>query len=97
MLDRTIEHARWFATVHYAPFPVSFDSAFERFSSRLEAETLVGLSPVFFRLRTFELENADFRQRTFGARFCSTFRPVPDSAAREPQRELARQINKLAR
>jgi len=97
VLDRTLEHARWFAIEHYAPFPESFDSALDRLRVGVDAEVLVRLSPVFFRLRAFELEHGDFRQRTFGARFCSTFRPEVDvdGSSRQPQRELACQVERL--
>lgn len=94
-LARALKHARWFVDKHYAPFPMSFETALASFCKALDVELVVRLSPVFFKLRAFELEHEDFRGRTFAARFCSTFRPVADGVSREPQRELARQIEML--
>ena len=94
-LDRAIEHARWFATEHYAPFPESFDSALARFREGLDVEVIVRLSPVFFRMRAFELEHADFRERVFSAQFCSTLRPRVAPGWRELQQEFASQLGAL--
>lgn len=95
VLDRTLEHARWFVIEHYAPFPESFDSALARIRTAIDPEPLHRLAPIFFRLRAFELAHHDFRRRTFGARFCSTFQPEVDALSRRPQCELVFQVGQL--
>jgi hypothetical protein len=92
---RALAHARWFALEHYAPFPVDFDSALARFRACLDSSVVVRLSPMFFRLRAFELSHHDFRAHTYSARFCSTFVPDVDAVSSEPQRLLASQLEAL--
>jgi hypothetical protein len=82
-----LEQGRWFVETHYAPFPVSFEAAFLSFRGGLDAEAVVRLSPIFFRLRALELHE-DVRMRTLAAQFCSTFQPELDAVSREPQRQL---------
>lgn len=92
VLDRTVEHARWFVEQHYAPFPSSAEVALARVRDDADLEVIVGLSPIFFRLRAYELAHSDFRERTFGARFSSAFRSPIDDVSRGPQRVLAAQL-----
>ncbi len=75
LLEPTLRHLRWFVEEHYAPFPVSFDEALERFLHMLDREAVVRLSPVLFRTRVFELNEHDFRDRTLQGRFTSGFAP----------------------
>ncbi|HZV01166.1 MAG TPA: hypothetical protein VFF73_30925 [Planctomycetota bacterium] len=70
-VSRVLEHARWFTDEHYAPFPISFDEAFRCLRAAAEPAVLVRLSPVFFRLRAFELSRTEFRTQTVCAAFSS--------------------------
>jgi hypothetical protein len=94
-VERSLEHARWFAEEHYAPFPASFDAALERFCRRLDVEAVVRLSPIFFRTRAYELEHPDFAFRSFGARFSSSFRPPVGDTSAELQAGLLHQLEQL--
>jgi hypothetical protein len=93
--ERALEQGRWFVEDHYAPFPATFETAFDHFRAGLDTETVVRLSPIFFRLRAYELEHDDYRERSFSGRFCSSFPPEIDAGSREPQTELAQQLAAL--
>lgn len=96
ILPVTLEHVRWFVEVHYAPFPVDFDEALERFRDGVDLEAVVRLAPVYFRTRAVELHRDDHRQRSFGAAFMSTWDPGPGVYGRD-RAELEGQLRRLLR
>lgn len=94
-LPRVLEYARHFAEVHYAPFPVSFEDAVDRFCEGLDAETILRLSPVFFRTRAFELAHQDRTDHVLSASFSSAFTPESCALTRSAREALARQLGAL--
>jgi len=67
---------RWFVLVHYAPFPVSEEEAFHRFSINLDIECIVRLFPYFYSVRTQECFNSDYRSETYDLEFTSEDDPI---------------------
>jgi hypothetical protein len=95
-LDRTLAHSRWFVEEHYAPFPVSFDEALDRFVRELDREAVVRLSPVLFRTRVFELKEQDSRERTLQGSFSSQFNPRVTGPLLRAREALGRELEALA-
>ncbi len=95
ILKRTLGHARWFVEEHYAPFPVSFDEALERFVCKLDRETVVRLSPVLFRTRVFELKDPNSRERTLQGSFSSLFAPRVAGPLLRAKEALGRELEAL--
>jgi hypothetical protein len=56
ILRRTLRHARWFVEKHYAPFPVPAEEAYRLFCWQIDPIVIGRLSPLFFDLRTVELQ-----------------------------------------
>jgi hypothetical protein len=83
------EYARWFVEHHYAPFPLSYDEAEQRFRAGLDLEATVRLSPLFFEQKRRERQ-CDFRQRRWEMRFRASDSPETDTDGRRFQ-QLARE------
>lgn len=90
--ERAVEHARWFVTEYYSPFPIPFDRALELFKNGIDVESVLRLSPVFFNQRFHEQRTADFLERQHGARFLATFAPEISHVVAPAVTELARAI-----
>jgi len=57
----TIAYGKWFVEHHFAPFPVSFDDAYQGLRTRLKPDVLGPLSLHFFRLKSAESSTPDYR------------------------------------
>ena len=84
-LEAELEHARWFVAEHYAPFPVSLDEALRRFRDGLDVEAVVRLLPIFWQVRTRELDDPDHRRARFQITFRATDAPAAEAEAFEAQ------------
>ncbi len=94
-LERTLEHARWFLEVHYAPFWCSFDEALAALATRVDVETVTRLSPVFFRVRVFELGHDGVREEKITASFSSAFVAPADGALSVAKGALETSLRRL--
>jgi hypothetical protein len=94
VLAKTLEHTRWFLNVHWAS-TLTFPAELDRFCEGLDLETVVTLSPVFFRTRLFELAHEDYRERTLSGAFSSNFAPTTNAALREVQGAFGHQVEAL--
>jgi hypothetical protein len=70
---------RWFALVHYAPFPVPEEEAFYRFAIHLDIERIVRLFPYFYSVRTRECFNSNYRSEIYNLEFTSEDDPVREA------------------
>lgn len=59
---QTRTHGRWFVERHYAPFPLSYQEAEQRFISSLDIESLTRLCPLFFEQKHKERESGFMTQ-----------------------------------
>lgn len=92
VLPSALEHARWFCTTHYAPFPVPPEEALQRFLAGLDRNIFVRLSPYFFQLKAAESSAVGTWYR---GEFDSEDRPAVTLWPLACQRELGRQLREL--
>lgn len=78
-LNDALKHSQDFVTRHYAPFPIPFPEALNRFRRGLDVESVLRLSPYLLQQRMFECLTPEHRNREHVGRFQSGARPhVPD-------------------
>ncbi len=88
-LHESIEYARWFVEVHYAPFPLPAEEAYRRFCWNLDIDAAVRLSPLFFALKSVERTFPQYRDQIWELHFNTGDAPrAEDMAFAEKPAEL---------
>lgn len=58
VIEKAVQYAVWFVEKHFTPFPMSAKEALKVFTSKLNEESIVRLSPHFFTMKRSERMNA---------------------------------------
>ena len=81
VLHESIEYARWFVDVHYAPFPIPAEEAYRRFCRHMDVAAIVRLSPLFFALKHVERTFPEYRDQIWELHFNTHDAPPAEQVA----------------
>lgn len=97
LVPKVVKYAKWFVEEHFAPFPMSAREALESFCSKLNKESIIRLSPHFFRMKRSEVSNRrEFRSGKIVLTFERDDCPSVDEEIGKIQSFLRDRINDFA-